>query len=208
MSIYTEVLSKLTAQTIHDMREEHIPYYKEVLANMENEFIFLDGSLACATKPGKVKILNSLWDKLESFYRKELMDNLFPLFVPFGRTITFDSTSTREFILCTKQFFVKKWKNNLYYCLPVSSYRSIGIVNVIPPEELNENIIGYKTPTAAMLDFYIHILEEVQLQQGVKHPECNVRKCEYNYGRKCWYEDIAHTNSEKCLCDKKNKEVI
>lgn len=162
MSVYTEVINKLTVYAIHHMREDYTPYYKELLATMEREVSLLESHLACTTNPEKALILSGIKDKLESFYRKELKDDLFPLFVPFGKTTSFDSITAREFILSTKQFFIKRWKNNLYYCLPVSNYNPIGVVTVIPPEELGEDIKGFDNPTMSMVDFYIHLLEEVQ----------------------------------------------
>lgn len=206
-TIYEQVIGKLTAFTIRNMNQEHIPSYKEVLKDMEDEFNILNMNIAVCKRDSVRKNLCDIRDKLEAYYRYTYKEIFFPLFTPFSVGRTFDDVSTKDFILCTKQFFIKKWKNNRYYCLPVESYNNIGIVSVTPPEKLDEDIKGYDNPTMAMLDFYIHLLEEIQLQQGVKHPECNIRKCEYNYGGKCWYEDIVHTNSEKRLCDNKNKEV-
>lgn len=162
MSMYTEVISEFTVYAIHHMREDYIPYYKELLTTMEREAFLLESHLACATNPEEALTMSGIKDKLESFYRKELKGVLFPLFMPFGKTTSFDSTTTREFLLSTKQFFIKRWKNNQYYCLPVSDYNPIGVVTIIPPEELGEDIKGFNNPTMAMVDFYIHLLEEVQ----------------------------------------------
>lgn len=199
-TIYEQVIGKLTASAIYNMKQEHIPSYKEVLKDMEDEFDILDMNIAVCRRESVRKNLCDIRDKLEAYYRNKYKDILFPLFIPFSTGRIFDDISTKEFILCTRQFFIKRWKNNLYYCLPVDSYNPAGVISIIPPEELDEDVKGFDTPTTAMLDFYIHLLEEVQKTYGIKNPYCDKRTCEYNYGRKCIYEDVAVPHPEKKLC--------
>lgn len=167
MSIYTGVIEKLTQAAIYNMKQEHIPSYKEILKEMEEEFSILNMNVAVCKREITRKTLCDIKSKLEEYYRNKYKDILFPLFIPFSVGQRFDNISTENFILCTKQFFIKKWKNNRYYCLPVDNFKISGIISVIPPEILDEDIKGYDNPTISMLDFYIHLLEEVQKDEEV-----------------------------------------
>lgn len=167
-TIYEQVIGKLTAPTIHNMKQEYIPSYKEILKDMEDEFDILDMNIAVCKRESTNKNLCDIRDKLEAYYRNKYKDILFPLFIPFSAGRIFDDVSTRDFVLCTRQFFIKRWKDNRYYCLPVNDFKSPGIISIVPPEELDEDIKGYKNPTISMLDFYIHLLEEVQKNEEVK----------------------------------------
>lgn len=167
-TMYEKVIKELNALAIHNMEQEYIPSYKEVLKDMEDEFDILNMNIAICKRESTNKNLRDIRDKLEKYYRNEYESILFPLFVPFSAGKLFDSISTKEFVLCTRQFFVRKWKNNRYYCLPVASYNPIRVISIVPPEELDEDIKGYDNPTMAMLDFYIHLLEEVQGNKEVK----------------------------------------
>lgn len=188
-------------------READITALKDELEKAKVEFNWLFAQ-ECIARENEATVIKQIINNLESFYRKKYEDVLFPFFHIWGKFTTFDDPKKETFVDFSSTVFVRRW-NNYFGCFPIRKITP-STISVFAPEELEEHesnpIEYFNTPFLCMLNCYIKIAELIQTIYGVLNPVCEKRECEYNYGRKCIYEDVRYPDKNKRLCDNE-KEV-
>lgn len=201
---------KLTNSFIQTLRDEDIDKRKGELTVLVRKFDTLDMKIAVEPNEEIQQTLRYIYCDLETYYRQEYKDELMGLFAPWGRGML-DYLSHYDFLSVGGKYFVRRWKNNVYMCMPVvSGHRNSHTITVKTPEEMMAdgeiNIPeGFSNPFLAMFSFYIDLIEAVQKKYGALHPKCNERLCECNFKGKCVREQMRV--KKPCLIEVEGKEV-
>lgn len=208
----------MTEKRINILRDERLDILQNQLRNIQEEFANIEQSIIDVHTPESFSKHVTIWTRiktnLENYYRRFYKEKLFPLFVPFNRKSPWiwEDASIQEFYTFDKGYFLRSWKNEQWYVLPIASGNPInGIVTVTTPEELNMKgieVTGYYNPIIAMLAFYCDLVNGVQSVVGELHPRCDKEECtHYMVNGRCRYQDLRVPDPDSCILGIKGKEV-